>query len=164
MILYAGIEAERMVFGEDNISTGSSSDISKATSILSSFFKRNGMDDLNLSISSEKEQDMFSYYILDTSYDPKIKELSKDIRQKTINCLIKHKADLLKLAQVLSKQSKITSDEIVKILNLKNKFGRKFSFKEKLNEKIKELENEQTIILPEHNQVENEVSYVLNKI
>jgi hypothetical protein len=26
------------------------------------------------------------------------------------------------------------------------------------------LENEQTIILPEHNQVENEVSYVLNKI
>lgn len=138
MILYGGIEAERLIFGDDYTSTGADSDLTRATNRLVSYFKNYGMGDVNLKVSSITDSTMNGSVLYDDSYEEHIKKLSKELREATLKLLEEHKDSLLMLGEVLSKKSKLTTKQIKTILDLSNVSIRNkenyYSFKAKIKQ------------------------------
>ncbi len=64
-MLLAGRAAEELIFGENNITTGASNDIQKASTLLYNYMNKYGMD---------KDLGMFSMEVLDEGYDSNLIE------------------------------------------------------------------------------------------
>ena len=109
-ICLAGRAAEEMIFGRDNITTGASNDIEKASEYIKNYIVKYGMDEafglINVSIIMGKEH-LDNQMILDKCME-KIQELYKE----TQKIIVEHKDILNRLAQALLEKETLDEMEI----------------------------------------------------
>ena len=143
--LLAGIEAEKLIFGEDLCSIGAYSDLRKATSIASNIVKNYGMSKYPALMSSEVESDNGVSYvkISDDSLEKNVHKILNDAKKDVSKILKKNKTFLLLLSERLINKSRIESNEIKEILeplNIKWKVAKDlYNFRENLIEQIKKV-------------------------
>lgn len=110
-----GLVAEELVFGEENLTSGSSSDINRATEILTDLFKFQGFGKLPVCYSVSSKSESFAYHkIGDVEYE--IASIIQKAKQLAYEELRTHKTLLLQMANVLADKSKIEKDEICELV------------------------------------------------
>lgn len=115
--LMAGYVAESIVFGEEFVSSGSSSDLAKATSKLTSLYKDCGFGDkMGRFVSKQMPSAPFedrNYSIIDNNeFDALISEKISEACALAKETLIKQKDLLMKLAEYLIKTPKMGKSKI----------------------------------------------------
>lgn len=110
-ILYAGRAAEELIFGPDEITTGASNDIQKASSLIADYTNKFGMD---------PEMGPFSTQIFRDTVDgeliEKCRTIANNLYEETKNLLDKNLQSLEKIARKLLQQETLTGDDIDKLL------------------------------------------------
>jgi len=120
--LYGGRVAEEVFFGKENITTGASNDIERATKIARNMVTRFGMDEEigaeNFAWDAEAGYHLWDWgngkTVSDHTQvliDNKVKELLKNAYQVAKDMIIKHKKLHEKIAQDLLKQEELSKDE-----------------------------------------------------
>lgn len=129
MISLAGRAAEELIFGEDNITTGASNDIEKATQIIRDYVVKYGMSKslglLNIDVLFNNQSQAFSEEVL-------IKECSKHMERlykETRNLIIEHKYYLNQIAKGLLYKESLSEEDLDDIME------DKFSISDSVNEK-----------------------------
>ena len=112
-----GIEAEKLIFGEANITSGASGDITEATDIAVNMVKEYSMYSANGKISAISDATMFSKMIKNNTYEGFIESIIRDARKDVAKILLKHKKQLLKLTHLLTTKQKVLKDEIKEVLS-----------------------------------------------
>ncbi|WFA09433.1 FtsH/Yme1/Tma family ATP-dependent metallopeptidase [Tissierella sp. Yu-01] len=116
MIALGGRAAEEIVFGKENITTGASSDLEKATEIALSLVGSLGMDDefglLNLNVLMSRDIKEDNNLIIRT------KEILEDLYKETIELLNGSRDKLEKISQELLIKETINEDDINRILEV----------------------------------------------
>lgn len=111
-ILLGGMVAEKLVFGEDYLTAGSGSDLSKATSLILQMYKQNGMGDSGGSYSDEFIP--IPHRLKDRTR--KLERQAEEELQSAIelarNTLEDHKSLLLRLADYLSDHRQLDKQEL----------------------------------------------------
>src|SRR5699024_1150065 len=114
MIALGGRAAEEIIFGKENITTGASSDLEKATDIVLSLIGVYGMDSrsglLNYNVLSSKDGNQSGVL------GKRANEILEDLYANTIEVLAKHRKSLDKLAEVLLEKETLDEDEINSII------------------------------------------------
>ena len=116
MIALAGRASEEIIFGKDNITTGASSDLEKATNMLISLIGIYGMDE---------QFGLLNYNTISNDFtnDPKLLDRSKDILNSlyrdTIDLLKKNKNKLELLSKALLEKETLEEEEINKLITIK---------------------------------------------
>ena len=105
----AGQEAEKMVFGLENQTSGSASDIKKATSWIALVVRKFGMHDWHSFIEMEQETTLANNDL--ASSNPIIEKLVGEARVKARSLLQQNKAFLIETIAVLYKQDKIQPED-----------------------------------------------------
>lgn len=103
-VLLGGLVAERIVFGEENVTIGSGSDLSKATQLATAVMYRYGMGKIKASFGNEHMDDIPTV-ILNNNRDEinkEAKELLVQAEQLAEQTLLKQKKLLIKMADYLS--------------------------------------------------------------
>jgi len=112
MMFLGGRAAEDLIFGMDNITTGASNDIQKASTMIYEYINKFGMDnDLGL----------FSMEILEHNSDSKLiskcrSEINK-LYKETYDLLLENKNILINIANELLDKESLNSDDIARIFN-----------------------------------------------
>ncbi len=109
--LYGGRAAEELVFGEENITTGASNDITVATSTLYHIVAKLGM--------SKKGTALIDYDVLNGGEKiiiDKVCELSTEFYQRTLKMLEDNKSKLDDLANALIEKESLCESEILDIV------------------------------------------------
>lgn len=110
-ILYAGRAAEELIFGPDEITTGASNDIQKASSLIADYTNKFGMD---------PEMGPFSTQIFHDTVDgeliEKCRTIAGNLYEETKNLLDKNLQSLEKIALKLLQQETLTGDDIDKLI------------------------------------------------
>jgi hypothetical protein len=141
-VLLAGSEAEKLIFGKDNITVGSTSDIMKATDIAFNIVKRYGMNNISVNISANLDENITGKFVKDESQEETIKNIILKLQKETRKLLKENKKYLLLLSDTLSKKPKIYKDEvkeILKDLNITwNDEGVYYDFEKELKRQLEE--------------------------
>lgn len=112
-VLYAGQVAEKLIFGDDNISAGSSQDIRVATNKLADMFRSNGLlEGVHTSIIHESHPEAYMFDMDTVDTNTAIQNFAKKAYDETVECLTNYKEQIIKLARILREQRKMTSAEI----------------------------------------------------
>lgn len=110
-----GYAAEELIFGSENVTAGASSDIDKATSLVSDMVKNHGLGDHVISVSLPESANNYNY----NNYKS-VEEEVKTIIEKGLNLarktLKEEKKLLLSLANYLSDNSTIKKDKLKSII------------------------------------------------
>lgn len=124
---YGGRAAEEIVFGKENISTGASNDIQRATAYAKAIVTRFGMVEEfgPILLDGTQEGDMFErkYYSEQTGkeIDDVVRKIIKTQYQKTLDILIKHRDKLEAVTKVILEKETIMGDEFEKIMSTDTK-------------------------------------------
>ncbi|HEY4533270.1 MAG TPA: ATP-dependent zinc metalloprotease FtsH [Fusobacterium sp.] len=124
---YGGRAAEEIVFGKENISTGASNDIQRATAYAKAIVTRFGMVEEfgPILLDGTQEGDMFErkYYSEQTGkeIDDVVRKIIKTQYQKTLDILIKHRDKLEAVTKVILERETIMGDEFEKIMSTETK-------------------------------------------
>lgn len=118
-ISLAGRIAEELIFGEDNITTGASNDIEKATEIIRDYCMRYGMDKefgmLNMNVLMEKiDASAASQILLEQS-----SKMIKRLYDQTKDLMIENKYFLTTIANNLLEKETLDEDDINNIMECK---------------------------------------------
>lgn len=113
-VALGGRQAEEMIYGTDEITTGCSSDLQQATNIAYQFIRRFGMGDTFM-ISAEKNglSDKLNYEI-----DTKVQEILTQSLYRVNQVLDGNKGQLEILAKKLVEKETLSSDEIKKLIGI----------------------------------------------
>ena len=105
-----GRVAEELVFGEDKLSTGCSSDLQKATEIATTLARQLSMSaDSRLGLAVDKDSlSEFSNFKIDSEIEILLRESLVRTRDK----LSQHRPALEKLAHRLMKEETLTADQV----------------------------------------------------
>lgn len=120
--LYGGRAAEEIIFGEENITTGASNDIERATAIAQFIVTRVGMNSKfgPIMLDGTQEGDMFQrkYYSEQTGkeVDDEIRKIINETYQAAIKILRDNRDKLEKVTQVLLEKETIMGDEFEQIM------------------------------------------------
>lgn len=116
MIALGGRAAEEIIFGKDNVTTGASSDLEKATDFVLSMIGNLGMDD---------EYGLINYNVLvsrdirgDNNLLDRAKIILEDLYEETLELLIQSKDDLKNITQELIVKETIDENDINRILKI----------------------------------------------
>ncbi|WP_313758407.1 ATP-dependent metallopeptidase FtsH/Yme1/Tma family protein [Tissierella sp.] len=113
MIALGGRAAEEIIYGKDEITTGASSDLEKATDMALSMIGIFGMDDivglLNYNVLSNRNTD-------DSTLLNRAKEILNELYLETINLLKSHITDLNIVAEKLIEKEVLYEEELNSIL------------------------------------------------
>lgn len=103
-VLLGGLVAERIVFGEENVTIGSGSDLSKATQLATAVMYRYGMGKIKASFGNEHMDDIPTVILNDNrdEINKEAKELLVQAEQLAEQTLLKQKKLLIKMADYLS--------------------------------------------------------------
>ena len=104
-ILYAGVASEELIFGKQNITTGSANDIEKVTHILNHLF-------IETSAYSEAKLKLDNIEILRDIAHKKMEDKSVELYKKTVELLKDEKALIEHLAQILIERWVLSKEEI----------------------------------------------------
>lgn len=114
-MLLAGRAAEELIFGENQITTGASNDIEKASTLLLHYMDKYGMD---------KELGMFTTSILSETYDTSIiqkcREKMNILYQETKNLLTENIDSLKGISLELLEKETLDGDDIKRICQVTN--------------------------------------------
>lgn len=113
--LLGGIAAEKLIFGEENVSLGSTNDIYRATSFASLIIKESGMGKIMAAIRSESPYT--DSYLHDSSANEEIKELLSNAMQLAEVTLTEHRSFLVELSQLLIEKTNIQKAELKQIIS-----------------------------------------------
>ena len=110
-----GIVAEELVFGEENITSGSSSDISNVTKMISTLLRNNGFgsNPINYAMVSSEETDTFHD---SNEIEKEMLSMIQEGKQLALSTLKKEKKLFLVLADYLSIYPRIEKDAITKMI------------------------------------------------
>jgi len=115
-VMLGGYVAEELLFGKENLTTGTASDINKVTNFLSEMYKNSGMGSLPISYSIPVAGTEYSYH----NYKPIEKEIKYtmekglELAKKTLQ---KENRLLLKMADYLSDNRMLKKEAIEKMVN-----------------------------------------------
>lgn len=117
--LLAGLEAEKLIFGDDFCTIGAGSDLSMATQLAFNIVKRYGMTDYPAMVSSDCEIDSNGLYVKmsDGLLEKEVLKLLQNAKENVKKLLNDNKKYLLLISERLIKKSKIESDEIKELLS-----------------------------------------------
>jgi len=154
MVALAGFLSEKLVFGDENTSTGVYNDIERATELANQAIKEYGMgsDPVRIHVQTADNND---YFFNKGIYEEQAMELIKECMAETESLLIRNKLLLLKMSQYLTAHSVIREQAIGEMVKyygvepwLKTEgFAAKesyYSFKELVLHQIEELEGTNT--------------------
>jgi len=115
-ISLAGRIAEELIFGKDNITTGASNDIEKATEIIRDYAMRYGMDEefgmLNLHVLMETlDASAASRILLEQS-----SKLMKTLYEETKALMIKHQKLLITIAHELLAKETLEEEDLQRLI------------------------------------------------
>ena len=116
MVYLGGIVAEELIFGKDNVTVGSSSDLRAATDSAVQLIKRNGMDKHVGLISASSDEIGNKMFIKSKKMENKVLKLLKKAKKETMECLKENKKYLIILGKILSQKNKVETDELKDIL------------------------------------------------
>ncbi len=116
MVCLAGLVAEEIVFGKDNISSGSGSDLEKATQYAFDMVKRNGMDKHACVVSAQTDETSNGTYVKSNEYEKKVFNLIKKAKKEIKKSLKENKKFLVLLGNKLVENPKLETIEIKEIL------------------------------------------------
>lgn len=119
-VLFAGRAAEEIVL--DDISTGASNDIERATKYARYYVERVGMSKELGPVNLANSEEEFSFVASKSDetareVDLEIRKILKDEYQNTINTLTENREKLDKVANLLLKKETITGEEVRKLIN-----------------------------------------------
>ena len=126
-VAMGGRIAEEMIFGEEKVTTGASSDIKQATDIARRMVTEWGMSDVlgPLHYGSDQEEVFLGHSVAQTKnvsddtaaiVDQEIKKIVKDAYKRATDLLNKHKDELETLAKALLEYELLSGDEIKDVL------------------------------------------------
>jgi len=121
-VYLGGIVAEEIIFGAENITTGSSSDIECATGMLISLLKKEGMHELPVSYTFSSVEQSAGIHN-STAIEERVKELIHEARELARKTLVKEKQFLIAISEQLSERSKLEKNEL-EVLRSKHMIGR----------------------------------------
>jgi hypothetical protein len=113
--LLGGIAAEKIIFGQENITLGSSSDIQRATEHAASMIRESGMGSIIATIKTPSHYTDESLH--DETSNIEIRELLETAMQLAENTLLEHKSFLIELSRILVEKTNIQQDELKQIIN-----------------------------------------------
>lgn len=109
-VLLAGRAAEELVFGAEEVTTGASNDIQKASSLVSDYINKFGMD---------SEMGLFSMEVLDEGYDSRLidkcRELMNTLYDETLTLLKGNLPLLQNITEELLEKESLNGDDIKRI-------------------------------------------------
>lgn len=114
-MMLGGYVAEELVFGKENLTSGASSDIEKATDFLSIMYKNNGMGQtpIKYSIPLKEEKDAYHKY---ASVEKEIKVALEEAKLLAEKTLKSEQKLLLHLADFLSDNRMLRKNEIIRFV------------------------------------------------
>lgn len=146
MIGLGGYIAEKLIFGEELLSTGSYVDIEMVTEKAISYVKSYGMTGIPILIGLESEKMNDTHYFEHNDSDKKVKKLIEDCLRNAEKIIKKNKTLLIKLAEYLSENSRMNKELILKFVKkyainppLIRDSENYYDFKKTLNEQAKNL-------------------------
>ena len=110
-VYLGGLMAEELIFGKENITSGSSQDIVQATKILSQMFKRNGFGSIPIAYGLPIER-FEDYYHSNDIIEDQIKRALEMSMHMAKDTLQKERTLLLHMADFLSDHSILMKDDI----------------------------------------------------
>jgi hypothetical protein len=108
--LLGGISAEKLIFGNENISLGSGSDIERATNFATIMIKSAGMGKIVAAIRTEASET--DHYLHDNTVNGEIRELLSNALHLAEVTLTEHKPFLIELSQLLIEKTNIQEKEL----------------------------------------------------
>jgi len=163
MIALAGHLAEKLILGDENISTGVCFDIDRATELANRAIKEYAMgnDPVRIHVESSDNND---YFFNQEKYATEAMNLINTCTSETIQLLNRNKLLLLKMAQYLTEHSVMREQAIGEMILYygteswlrTEEFIRKehyFRFKEMVQNQIKELEKIQDDFIPDYKNI-----------
>lgn len=111
--LLAGQEAEKMVFGEENQTSGCSDDLRKATALVASMIRRWGMEGWASQMHDVNKSDLAYNKVTDA--DAAIERTMRALRIEVQGLLASHKSLLIDVVEKLLVYDKITPEEFKEI-------------------------------------------------
>ena len=126
-LFFGGYVAEKIVFGEDNITTGAEGDIEKATTFITEMLKQCGMGQLPASYNVKDPQTLFQLHDVTNKVNEEVEIWLKsalDLAEKTLR---EQEVLLLKMSDYLSDNRSMTKDQTREMLH---KFATNFSMNE----------------------------------
>jgi hypothetical protein len=151
MISLAGWIAEKMIFGEENTSSGVQTDLEQATAVAHRIIKLYGMGSDPVAVSVLKNNNNLEF-IHTSQHTNEAMEIIRDCKLSAEQLLLRNKYLLLKMAEHLCTNSRMETEEIKKfVLDYsaeewvgKEEFKTKenyFSFREVISVQLGEMEN-----------------------
>lgn len=110
-MMLGGYVAEELIFGKENLTSGASSDIEKATEFLSTMFKNSGMGQTPIKYSIPIKEENDSYHQFD-SVEEEIKNAINDAKLLAEKTLKTEQKLLLSLSDFLSDNRMLRKNEI----------------------------------------------------
>lgn len=110
-----GIIAEELIFGEDNVTAGASTDILHATGFVTNMLKQHGMGK-ELIRYANTEVENLSVYHNSAPVEEEVKEILRKARSLATQTLNENRQLLLTLAEHLTKHSKIEKAELEELM------------------------------------------------
>ncbi len=136
-MILGGYVAEELIFGKENLTTGASSDIEKATDFLSKMFKSSGMGNLPISYSIPIKENNEAYHNYE-DVENDIKQTIEEAKQLAELTLKKEKGLLLELSDYLSDNRMLLKKDIRSIVE------------NKITEKVEIIENGEHLFYRKH--------------
>mmetsp|Transcript_26414 Transcript_26414/g.41288 ORF Transcript_26414/g.41288 Transcript_26414/m.41288 type:complete len:577 (+) Transcript_26414:501-2231(+) len=117
-VCMAGRAAEEIIFGPQNITSGASSDLERATSIAKNMVEKFGMSNrIGLVAHSQKSRGVpgMSEETM-ALVDAEVRKLAEESYKRATNLLVKHKVGLHSIAQALLEHETLDGDEVRDLL------------------------------------------------
>ncbi len=111
-MLLGGIAAEELIFGPNGITTGSSSDIATATSMVTTMLKKQGFGPSPI-LYSDSTTEESRFYHNNHDIEEQVRAMIEDALSLAKETLAKEKTMLLELANYLSEHSKIEKPKLI---------------------------------------------------
>jgi ATP-dependent Zn protease len=108
-VCFAGRAAERLVYGDDGLTTGASSDLQQARQVATAIFKDYGMDDAFMLGVGESET-------MKRLMDEKVNALLQEQYARTTKLLTKNRKLLDVITEALLKENSLTTKRINELL------------------------------------------------
>lgn len=157
-VMLGGIVAEELVFGEENITLGSASDIDTATKFLMQHYMKSGVGEIPIKISQNPLE--FGYLSYEATHE-KVKELiikAKELAKVTLSTEIKL---LLEVADYLSEENCITQHDFLSLLSKHGTKNFPLNVRQNNNQyrkRLKELKGSLTTSVTDFSGVSNFIS------
>lgn len=115
-IYMGGLAAEKLIFGDENITTGADDDLRRATRFVMDMLKSCGMGSKKAWINVEDPFNNLALFDLDNSLNKEGEDILKQAFEMAMQTLIKEKQFLLKLSDYLADNRLIKKEQLKKMI------------------------------------------------